>query len=94
MDIQLSEKAKNGSVFISENGITLAEMTWITEDNQYIIVEHTVVSDALKGQGVGRKLLDKVIQYARDRKLKIKPLCPFVKSVFDKVPEYGDVLYH
>jgi predicted GNAT family acetyltransferase len=33
-----------------------------------------------------------VVNYARENKIKIIPLCPFAKSVFDKVEEIRDVL--
>ena len=93
MEIKLEESQAKGSVFINEGAGNLAEMTWVKGGDTYIIVDHTTVGDSLKGQGIGRKLLDEVIRYARERNLKIMPLCPFVKSVFDKVEEYGDVLY-
>jgi len=32
------------------------------------------------------------VDYARTNGWKILPLCPFAKSVFDKTPEYADVL--
>ena len=52
-----------------------------------------MVSDALKGKGVGKILLEKIVELARKRKIKIMPLCPFVKSVFDKTTEYGELYY-
>ena len=34
----------------------------------------------------------KLAEYAREKGIKIIPLCPFAKSVFDKTPEFRDVL--
>ena len=34
----------------------------------------------------------KAIEFARNKAIKILPLCPFAKSVFDKTPEYQDLL--
>jgi len=93
MEIKLTDSGTKGSYFISDGDETLAEMTWVKGSDLYIIVDHTMVAERLKGQGIGRKLLEKVIELARERNIKILPLCPFVKSVFDKVPEYEDVLY-
>ncbi len=93
MEIKLSESGAKGSFYISDGDETLAEMTWVKGSDLFIIVDHTMVDEQLKGQGIGRKLLEKVIGLARERNIKILPLCPFVKSVFDKVPEYEDVLY-
>jgi len=33
------------------------------------------------------------VEWARASGKKILPLCPFAKSVFDKKPEYRDVLF-
>jgi predicted GNAT family acetyltransferase len=33
------------------------------------------------------------VQYARENNLKILPLCPFAKSVFDKTEEIQDLLF-
>lgn len=93
MEIKLSETPDKGMVFINEGEKNLAEMTWVKGGDGYIIVDHTMVDDSLKGQGVGRKLLNHIVELARDRNLKIMPLCPFVVATFKKVDEIRDVLY-
>lgn len=95
MEISIFETEANGMAFIggNEGEENLAEMTWIKESDDYIIIDHTMVSDSLKGQGIGRKLLDHIVEMARERNLKIRPLCPFVKITFDRVPELKDLLY-
>jgi len=57
-----------------------------------MIIEHTEVDDALSGKGVGLSLVTTAVEYARTHHIKILPLCPFAKSVFDKRPEFNDVL--
>lgn len=93
MEIKLSESDSNGRFYMSDAGKTLAEMSWVKGSDSYIIVDHTMVSDALKGQGIGKMLLEKMVELARRRNIKIMPLCPFVKSVFDKTSEYADLYY-
>lgn len=56
------------------------------------IIDHTDVADDYRGQGVGHKLLDAVVDFARNNQIKIIPLCPYAKSVFDKDPSIRDVL--
>jgi predicted GNAT family acetyltransferase len=34
----------------------------------------------------------KAVAFAREKRIHIIPLCPFAKSVFDRVPEIRDVL--
>jgi len=64
--------------------------TWAGEDK--LIIDHTHVEDELRGQSVGRKLLDQLVKMARDKNIQIIPLCPFAKSVFDKDSTIHDVL--
>jgi hypothetical protein len=93
MDIEHLDSPTKGAFFIIEHEQRLAEMeyTWAGDDK--FIIEHTMVSDELKGQGVGRQLLDRAVAFAREKHIKIMPLCPFAKSVFDKDPSISDVLY-
>ena len=73
------------------DGKRLAEMTYTVAGSR-VIIDHTTVDDALRGTGAGRKLVEAAVQWARAEKVKIIPLCPFAKSVFDKTPDYADVL--
>ncbi|TCB48144.1 N-acetyltransferase [Acinetobacter sp. ANC 4779] len=64
--------------------------SWVGES--VFIIEHTNVVDSLRGQGVGNKLLDRAVAMAREKNLKIIPLCPFTNSVFAKDSSIHDVL--
>ena len=57
----------------------------------YWIITHTVVSPDHGGKGIAKKLVLKIIEEARNRKLKIKPICSYAKKVLDN-PEYIDLL--
>ncbi|MBL7856658.1 MAG: N-acetyltransferase [Cyclobacteriaceae bacterium] len=92
MDIQLELKATKGSFYIEENGTRVGEMTFSKAGSVKIIIDHTEVSDALRGKGTGKQLVQAAVEYARKNNLKIIPLCPFAKSVFEKVSEFRDVL--
>lgn len=92
MQVQLENFENKGSFFIEETGRRLAEMTFTMAGDKLMIIDHTEVSDALRGTGAGKKLVAEAVAYARKNGIKILPLCPFAKSVFDKTPEYSDVL--
>lgn len=91
MEIQHEQNDSKGAFFVVENGKRLAEMTYSKAGTDLIIIDHTEVSDELRGKSVGAKLVHAAVEYARANKIKILPLCPFAKSVFDKKPEYADV---
>ncbi len=76
---------------LEEAGERLAEMA-IGISGENLTVYHTEVSDKLKGQGVASKLLATMVDYARQHKLKVIALCPYVLAQFKRHPEqYADV---
>lgn len=92
MDIQHEQSTSKGAFYIEENGARLAEMTYSKAGDALIIIDHTEVSDALRGKGAGKQLVSAAVDHARKNNLKILPLCPFAKSMFEKVKEFQDVL--
>ena len=74
------------------DGKQLAEMTYSVGADSTVIINHTGVDDALRGTGAGKKLLAALVEWARAEKKKVVPICPFAKSVFEKTPEFQDVL--
>jgi hypothetical protein len=57
-----------------------------------VIIDHTDVDDRLRGTGTGRKLVAAAVDWAREEDVRLMPLCPFARSVFDKTPDFADVL--
>jgi predicted GNAT family acetyltransferase len=80
-----------GAFVIERDGKRLAEMSY-TSAGSKIIIDHTDVSEALRGTGAGKRLVQAAVEWARQEKKTILPLCPFARSVFDKTPEIRDVL--
>lgn len=79
------------SAFI--DGKKAGEMTYSVAGADKIIIDHTDVLEEFKGLSVGKRMLiDGVVQYARENKIKVIPLCPFAKAMFEKLPEIQDVL--
>lgn len=72
------------------DGQKLAEITWI-EQNGTMTMDHTYVSDELRGQGVAKKLLDTAAAYARENNFKMRPVCSYVVAAFQKSDEYDDI---
>lgn len=92
MNVERIEHGSKGAFIIKVNNERLAEMTYSKAGDKLIIIDHTEVSDALRGKGAGKQLVSAAVEYARKNQIKILPLCPFAKSVFDKSPEFNDVL--
>ncbi len=67
-------------------------MTYSWAGTSRMIIDHTEINPEFKGQKVGNQLVMAAVEYARENHIKIIPLCPFAKSVFDKTHEIRDVL--
>jgi predicted GNAT family acetyltransferase len=94
MLIQNRKVGNKGMFFIEDDGNILAEMVYSMSSPTKMIIEHTEVSEELKGQNVGHELVHTAVEYARTHNIQIIPLCPFANAVFKRKPEYADVLYH
>ncbi|EJG02711.1 GNAT family N-acetyltransferase [Flavobacterium sp. F52] len=93
MEIQQINDIKRGYFEAVEDGKEAGKMTYTWAGDSKFIIDHTEVSPDFNGKGVGKKLVMASVDYARANNLKIIPLCPFAKSVFDKVEEIRDVLF-
>ena len=94
MEIQQHDNGNKGAFFVEIDGEQLAEMTYTYAGPNKIIIDHTEVSDKLKGQGIGYKLVEASVEFMRSKNLKAIPLCPFANAVFKKKGEaYADVLF-
>jgi uncharacterized protein len=93
MLIQHKKAGTKGMFFVEQDGNILAEMVYTQPAADKMIIEHTEVSDLLRGQKVGNQLVDSAVDYARKQGIRIIPLCPFANALFKKTPAYKDVLF-
>jgi predicted GNAT family acetyltransferase len=93
MEIKLIEEGHKGYFKAVENNVEAGRMTYSWAGEDKFIIDHTEVNPDFSGKGIGKKLVTKAVEYAREKGVAILPLCPFAKSVMDKTPEMQDVLY-
>ena len=91
-EITYEETDTKGRYVYRENGGPEAELTFSKAGPEMIIIDHTGVPDACRGQGVGLKLVSHAVEEARKAGVKIMPLCPFAAAQFKRHPEWADVL--
>jgi len=91
-EVQLRINDNKGAFYIDVNGKQEAMMTFVFAGEDKIIIDHTEVNPGNEGKGFGKKMVTKAVEYAREKNIKIIPLCPFAKSVFNKTLEFNDVL--
>ncbi len=91
-EVLLEVNDRKGFFHIDIDGKTEAKMTFVFAGPNKIIIDHTEVNEGNNGKGFGKKMVTKAVEFAREKNIKIVPLCPFAKKVFDKTPEFNDVL--
>lgn len=85
-------QSEEGRFYIEEDGQMLAEITYSRPQKQQLLIDHTFVSESLRGQAIGEQLVRHVVDQARQENSKIIPICSYAKHQFEKHPEYTDVL--
>lgn len=58
-----------------------------------ILFPHTEVPPAFEGRGVGGLLVRTALAYAREKGVKVMPVCPFFAATIRKHSEYHDLVH-
>ncbi len=77
--------------FVAATDAGEAELEYQRTSDGVIVFTHTGVPEAAEGQGVGSALVRAGLAFARDEKLRVLPLCPFVKAYMERHPETHDL---
>jgi predicted GNAT family acetyltransferase len=92
MDIEITEKDSKGYAEATIDGNPAGKMTYNIPNTSFVIIDHTEVEEDYKGQGVGKQMLYRIVDMAREKNMTIFPLCPFAKAMFNKINDIQDVL--
>ena len=92
MDIKLElDEKQKGAFNIYENETKLGEMSISISGNE-LTAYHTLVIPQERGKGCAKELLNQMVAYARQHKLKVIAKCPYVHSKFEANPGlYRDI---
>lgn len=90
-EISHKEDAGGGAFFLARDGRRIAEMTYRRLGAARILVDHTEVDPALRGQGVARQLLDAAVAWARQTGTKISASCSYVVVQLARDKSLADV---
>lgn len=91
LNIQFHEDDQRGRFFADLGDGYEAEMTFVRNNNQ-MIVDHTRVPKPFEGQGIAAKLVIAGVEFAREKKRKIVPVCSYVVLQFKRHKDWADVL--
>jgi predicted GNAT family acetyltransferase len=69
-----------------------AELTFVRTDPDVFIADHTLTPVALRHRGIATQLVERLVADARREGFRIRPTCPFVVDLFDRHPDWSDLL--
>ena len=92
LEIKQNNKETKGEFVAFLDGKQAGLMTYSWAGAEKFIINHTEVEPEFNGKGVGKELVYKAVEFARENNLKIIPLCPFATATFKKNEEIRDVL--
>lgn len=52
----------------------------------------TFVHPAIRGRGVGKRLVERALEYAREGGFRVVPTCWFVEAIARRHPDYRDLI--
>lgn len=90
-DLEIKQ-AKNAFYVGDSASNPQAIITFVPKGDDTIIIDHTIVKEELRGMGLARKLVDRVVEYARAEDIKIIPQCSYAVKVLTSNDEYKDIL--
>ena len=70
----------------------IAEIIYTPTSDNRLVIERTFVSDALQGQGIGRKLVNEIVNLARRENKKISARCSYAHKMLSRCDDCQDLL--
>ena len=90
--VEHEEGERRGAFYLARDGKRVAELTYSRVNDRMVIIDHTEVDPTLGGRGIGRRLLDAAVGWARATGTRFKVVCPYARAQFARDPSIRDVL--
>ena len=88
--IDHAEKNKRGRYWTNTKAGE-AELVYSLGAGDSMIIKSTFVPIEARGGGVALALVKQAVKDAKERGLKVDPVCPYVGRLFDRHPEWSDL---
>jgi uncharacterized protein len=69
-----------------------AELTFVRISATRIIADHTFAPDSMRGTGIAKALVERLVADARAEGVKIVPTCTYIEAQFARHADWSDVL--
>jgi uncharacterized protein len=78
--------------FEMRDGDDIAVLEYRLRGTDHLVLVHTGVPHRLEGKGVAGLLARTALEYAREHRMRVVPLCSFVQAYLKRHPEYMDLV--
>lgn len=92
MEIERKDQGNSGYFKAIIDGREAGMMTYTRSGDNEITIDHTEVNSEYQGEGVGKAMVEKSAEFAREENLKIRPQCSYAKKVMERSSDFDDVL--
>ena len=62
------------------------------QDGKNFVITHVGVHPELRGQGVAGKLVETSLEYAKEKSLRVIPMCSYAAAYMRRHPEYAELM--
>jgi len=90
MEILIIFDEENNRSVATHEDKEIGESTFSPSENVWII-DHTYVDEDYGGQGVAKRLVEEIVEQARNEEKKLAATCPYALRLF-KSGDYDDVV--
>lgn len=87
------EDGRRGKFILLKDDKPIGEMTYVLSGSNKMIIIHTETHEDHAGNGYGKMLVLKGVEYAKEKGLKILPRCPFAKKVMEEDQSLHDMIF-
>lgn len=84
MEVKHIQRNTKGAFKVFDGEAIAGVLEYEIATSEVIIALHTETNEGYAGKGVGAMLFHALIDFVKEKELKIKPLCPFVKAKLER----------
>ncbi len=92
MEIERVDQGTKGYFKAVIDGREAGKLTYTKSGDNQITIDHTEVNSEYQGKGVGKAMVRKSAEFARNENLKILPECSYAQKIMERSSGFDDIL--
>jgi uncharacterized protein len=81
-----------GQLVLNRDGVRLGALNYHDLPSGPIYIDFVEVLPSMRGSGLGRRLVEAAVAWARESKRKVVPICSYSRMVIERDEKLRDVL--